>query len=137
MFTSLGKLALLGGAPLLILALAVTSQAAPPAGSPYLQPRGAQQFHPGQPPVILTDPKVISPIRPFAPIGSDPRTWSPYPLVPPNGPPGSDPRTWSPYPVYPNPWPYPPYPYPYYPVNPYSPGPYPNPYYPGQIGAQR
>src|SRR5689334_21709993 len=32
--------------------------------------------------------------------GSDPRTWSPYPLNP-HVMPGSDPRTWSPYPVYP------------------------------------
>ena len=46
--------------------------------------------------------------------GSDPRTWSPYPLNPwlrpiplPVPMPGSDPRTWSPYPLYPPVYPVP------------------------------
>lgn len=62
---------------------------------------------------------------PYPPIGSDPRTWSPYPLYPNR--PGSDPRTWSPYPYYPDYWPTPSPWTPYYPDNNWWPY---NPYYP-------
>jgi hypothetical protein len=47
------------------------------------------------------DAAPIKPIRPAVMPGSDPRTWSPYPLNPRPVMPGSDPRTWSPYPLYP------------------------------------
>jgi hypothetical protein len=47
-----------------------------------------------------SDPRTWSPypLNPNVMPGSDPRTWSPYPLNP-NVMPGSDPRTWSPYPL--------------------------------------
>jgi hypothetical protein len=124
MFTSVRKLALLGGAPLLTLvALATPSQAQRPA-TPQLKPLGGQHFQPNQPPTVLTNPNMIpSPAPPLVPPGRDSRSWWPYPLYPPN------------------PWPYPPYPD--YPPGPYTcppwytPGLFPNPYVPGSIGILR
>jgi hypothetical protein len=81
-----------------------------------------------------SDPRTWSPYplnRNVLP-GSDPRTWSPYPLSP-NVMPGSDPRTWSPYPIYPG-YRYDNGPIPYWRQNPYwrqtMPAVSPNPYVP-------
>jgi hypothetical protein len=116
------RLALLSsGAMLLLVALNAPASAAPPL--PTLGPPRTPVLQ------IQTwrNPAFIS--QGMMP-GSDPRTWSPYPLKPTpwnpnNAMPGSDPRTWSPYPLYPpppSPW-IPPY-------RPYDPPPYPAPYGP-------
>lgn len=127
MFSTMHRLAILSsGALLLLVNLNAPASAAPPwpnASAP-------------QPPMFQIQTwRNPGPYSPGMMPGSDPRTWSPYPLnparwYPSNAMPGSDPRTWSPYPVFPPPPPRPwinPYP-------PYDPPPYPFPYGPIYTG---
>ena len=98
---------LAGGA---LILTAGTVKAAPPvmvrplpSQPSFARPNSAQPgFVPASNRVMPgSDPRTWSPYpinRGVMP-GSDPRTWSPYPIN--NGMPGSDPRTWSPYPIYP------------------------------------
>lgn len=138
MFTKTSSLALAG---LLFLNLS-TATASTPTYRPVVPVPAIKS--PSTLPRVPTYTPGTSTWRPntvWPPIGSNPRTWSPYPLPPRTvwPPIGSDPRTWSPYPLPPNYQPWPSnslnawLPYYYFGFYPYIglPGIPPNPYLPG------
>jgi hypothetical protein len=87
-----------------LILTAATANAAPPMvrtlpsnpGFPGYVPAPNRGVMPGSNPRTWSPYPINNRVMP----GSDPRTWSPYPINN-NVMPGSDPRTWSPYPLYP------------------------------------